>query len=47
MDPILEYPPVTDELLAEVVRRVLSAGSPLKVVLFGARQAATRSLTVT
>ncbi len=29
------YPPVTAELLDEVVRRVLSAGSPRKIILFG------------
>ena len=29
------YPPVTDELLAEVVRRIRAVGNPLKVVLFG------------
>jgi predicted nucleotidyltransferase len=31
------YPPVTDELLAEVVRRILAVGSPSKIVLFGSR----------
>ena len=35
MATILTYPPVTDELLDEVVRRVLSVGSPHKIVLFG------------
>lgn len=35
MATILTYPPVTDQLLAEVVRRVLSVGSPHKIVLFG------------
>ena len=30
-------PPVTAEILEEVVRRVLAAGSPLKIVLFGSR----------
>ena|SRR5437867_352154 len=30
-------PPVTDELLEEAVRRILSVGSPLKIVLFGSR----------
>ncbi len=29
------YPMVTGELLEEIVRRILSVGSPLKVVLFG------------
>lgn len=31
------YPPVTEELLEEVVRRIRSAGSPQKIVLFGSR----------
>lgn len=31
------YPPVTDGLLAEVVRRIRSVGSPRSVVLFGSR----------
>ena len=30
-----EYPPVTEELLAEIVRRILAAGEVLKIVLFG------------
>ena len=29
------YPEVTDELLGEVVRRLVAAGNPLKIVLFG------------
>ena len=33
----LTYPPVTDELLEEMVRRIRAAGSPLKIVLFGSR----------
>ena len=32
-----EYPAVTEELLHEVVRRILSIGSPEKIVLFGSR----------
>jgi uncharacterized protein len=32
-----EYPTVTDQLLDEVVRRVLQVGSPHKIVLFGSR----------
>ncbi len=32
-----EYPAVTEELLDEVVRRVLLVGSPLKIVVFGSR----------
>lgn len=31
------YPPVTDALLAEVVRRIRAAGTPHAVVLFGSR----------
>jgi len=31
------YPPVTDELLGEMVRRIRAAGNPLKIVLFGSR----------
>jgi predicted nucleotidyltransferase len=29
------YPPITEQLLRELVRRVLSVGSPRKIVLFG------------
>lgn len=29
------HPPVTDELLGEVVRRIREAGDPLQIVLFG------------
>jgi len=32
-----EYPPVTDELLREAVRRIVQAGNPIKIVLFGSR----------
>ena len=32
-----EYPTVTEQLLDEVVRRVLQAGSPRTIVLFGSR----------
>ncbi len=35
MDPGIVYPEVTDELLAEVVRRILAVGAPERVVLFG------------
>ena len=31
------YPPVTEDLLREAVDRILSAGSPDKIVLFGSR----------
>jgi predicted nucleotidyltransferase len=37
----LHYPSVTDELLQEGVRRILSAGSPLKIILFGSRARGT------
>lgn len=31
------YPPVNEELLGEVVRRIVAVGSPHKIVLFGSR----------
>jgi uncharacterized protein len=31
------YPPVTEQLLSEIVRRILSVSSPRKIVLFGSR----------
>jgi predicted nucleotidyltransferase len=37
MKMLLENPPVTDEILEEAVRRILAAGSPLKIVLSGSR----------
>ena len=37
MSTILDIPPVTPETLAEVVRRILTAGAPLKIVMFGSR----------
>ena len=37
MNQTLVYPPVTEELLDEVVRRVLEVGSPHKIVLLGSR----------
>ena len=37
MSEAMEYPAVNDELLGEVVRRVLRVGSPHKIVLFGSR----------
>ncbi len=37
MEAILDYPPVTAEMLEEVVRRILTVGSPLRIVLFGSR----------
>lgn len=33
----VDYQPVTDELLTQIIHRVLSAGDPLKIVLFGSR----------
>ena len=38
--PISDYPPVTVETLEEVVRRILSVGSPLRIVPFGSRATA-------
>jgi hypothetical protein len=32
---VLTFPPVTDQLLVEVVRRILTIDSPIKIVLFG------------
>ncbi len=37
MDQTTNYPALTEDLLSEVVRRVLKAGSPHKIVLFGSR----------
>ncbi len=37
MSRALDYPPVTDALLQEIVRRILSVGSPHTIVLFGSR----------
>ena len=31
------FPPVTPELLDEIVRRILQVGSPRRIVLFGSR----------
>ena len=36
---LASYPPVTEQLLREIVRRILSVGSPRKIVLFGSRAA--------
>jgi predicted nucleotidyltransferase len=33
----LDYPPVTEDLLQAVVRRILAVGAPYKIVLFGSR----------
>ena len=35
------FPPVTEELLSVVVRRILSVGSPKKIMLFGSRAKGT------
>ncbi len=47
MNQTIEYPPVTEELLDEVVRRVRRAGSPHKIVLFGSRARGTLDRTAT
>jgi predicted nucleotidyltransferase len=31
------YPPVTEQLLGEIVRRILVVGAPHKIILFGSR----------
>jgi predicted nucleotidyltransferase len=35
MNPVVAFPPVTEELLQGAVRQILSVGSPEKIVLFG------------
>ena len=37
MSRTFDYPPVTDQLLQEVVRRILSVGAPHTIVLFGSQ----------
>ena len=37
MSRTFDYPPVTDQLLQEVVRRILSVGTPHAIVLFGSQ----------
>ena len=37
MRRVLDFPPVTEATLQEVVQRILAVGSPLKIVLFGSR----------
>ena len=37
MNRVVDYPQVTDALLREIVNRILSVGSPRKIVLFGSR----------
>ncbi len=33
----VEYPPVTDSLLSEIVRKIVEAFHPEKIILFGSR----------
>ncbi len=33
----MTYPPVTEELLREIVRRIRVVGRPLQIILFGSR----------
>ena len=37
----ITFPPVTDQFLVEVVRRILTIGSPIKIVLFGSHAKGT------
>ena len=37
MSMLLDNPAITAEILEEVVRRILAAGSPVKIVLFGSQ----------
>jgi len=37
MNSSFSYPAVTDDLLQEVLRRILEVGSPLRIILFGSR----------
>ena len=37
MSPLLDNPTLTTEILEEVVRRILTAGAPLRIVLFGSQ----------
>ena len=37
MSQTLPYPPVTDQLLQEVVYRILSVGAPHTIILFGSQ----------
>ncbi len=37
MSQIFDYPPVTDQLLQEVVHRILSVGAPHTIILFGSQ----------
>ena len=33
----VEYPPITDGLLAQMVNQILSVGNPQKIILFGSQ----------
>ncbi|BFU89455.1 MAG: hypothetical protein NTAFB01_06420 [Nitrospira sp.] len=35
MTGMITFPPVNDQLLVEMVRRILTIGSPIKIMLFG------------
>jgi predicted nucleotidyltransferase len=37
MRPVVSCPPLTEELLARIVERILSVGSPRLIVLFGSQ----------
>ena len=41
MADTLTFPPVTDQLLVEVVHRILTIGSPIKILLFGSHAKGT------
>lgn len=41
MASALTFPPVTDQLLDEVVHRILTIGTPVKIVLFGSHAKGT------
>lgn len=49
MQQPFNYPPVTDETLEEVVRRIVAVSSPLRIVLFGSRargQASSAAISI-
>jgi predicted nucleotidyltransferase len=35
MSIVNHYPPITDELLSEIVERILAVGEPRRIILFG------------
>lgn len=41
MESVLTFLSVTDQLLGEVVRRILAIGSPIKIVMFGSHAKGT------